>query len=210
MASEEDQKAIHRVLVVLKAKGVIAEETVLKSMKTDWWLDFGADRITPVIYYNERYSSLEESLLRFALSHEQYHLMNTKNWVRLSAAYAACSVAAFLSMVEFLDILGLALIPVVLVLLWFVLLRMFGTALRTDETKADLHAARTLIEKFETDKPSVVAMSLFKTLRETPRNRTALTYRVRRFFYTGLHPTDEERVRAIKSLEESTVRSSDR
>jgi len=51
----------------------------------------------------------------------------------------------------------------------------------------------------------VVAMFLFKTLRETPRNRTALTYRVRRFFYTGLHPTDEERVKTIQEFEESFV-----
>jgi len=203
MADESEQKPIDRVFAELKAKGVVAAETELKREEADWWLDFAAYWNSQVIGYNEKHSFMEDNLLEFAFSHEQFHLVNSKNWTRLSILRAGGIMIVFLSMIGFLDILGLVLLPFALIALWFATLWMFGPALRADETDADLHAARALIEKFKIEKPSVVATSLFKILRESNWDRTELIYRARRFIYAGLHPRDDDRVDAIKEFEES-------
>jgi Zn-dependent protease with chaperone function len=207
MAADGEQKPIDRVFAELKARRLVAAKTKLKRKPADWWYDFaGAKR---VIYYNERYSSLKDNPLRLALSHEQYHLVNRKTLTRLRAFYVACFVIVALPISRYLGTLALVLMPVVLAALWPASLWVFGAAIRADETKADLHAAKTLIGIFEIEKPSVTAVSLFKTLRERPRDRTRLTYRIRQFFYEGLHPADEERIKAIQEYEESIAKRAD-
>jgi len=206
MTADEEQKPIDRVFAELKAKGLVAAKRKLVCKKPDWWCDFAADRTRPVIYYNERHSSLPEDPLRFALLHEEYHTFNKKNWTRLSAFYSVCFVIVALAILRSLGILGVILIPVVLIALWPASSWVFKTAIRADETKADLHAAKTLIEEFEIEEPSVVATSIFKTIRARPRNRRSLTYWVMRFLTAGLHPTDDERIKAIQKYEESLVK----
>lgn len=209
MAAERAQKPIDHVFSELKAKGLIESTRKLRPKKADWKLDFGADRITNTICYNERHSHLEKNLLRFSLLHEEYHFLNRKNWTTLRLFYAMCVTVAVVSIRRCLDISALGFLLVVIVIMALALkvaFMVFRPRLRADETKADLHAARILIEEFGVERPSVVAQSLFKTLRETPRKRTMLMYHLRRLLVEDFHPSDTERVSAIQKFEDSLRR----
>ena len=204
---DEEEKPIDRMFDELRAKGLVAAKTKLKRKPADWWYDFGGAK--GVIYYNERYSSREDNLLRLALLHEQNHLMNEKTWTRSTIFCVVCFVVVAPPMFRLLGTLATVLFPVVLLALWLESLWMFRAASRADESKADLHAAKALIENFEVMRPSVIAVSLFKTLRDRPRDRTILTNRLRQFFYEARHPTDEERIKAIQEYEESLGKGDD-
>jgi Zn-dependent protease with chaperone function len=82
-------------------------------------------------------------------------------------------------------------------------LRAFETPLQEDETRADLHSARILIEKLSVNRPSIVAAALFKKLDEDSTNRTSMLHRILHFLFGGVHPSDKERIRAIRELEQS-------
>ena len=215
MATDGEQKPIDRVFAELKAKGLVAARRKLAPKKAKWSGNFKAGIFRPRnIYYNERYSSLDDNLLRFALLHEEGHHTSKQTW-KLLVGFV---VAGFAFLIYFYlvgwysghpDANSLNFATVVMAFLSLMSLRAFETPLQEDETRADLHAARTLIEKVGVENPSVVAMSLLRSLEDMQPDKTSLSYRLKHFIGGGIHPSDMKRVKAIQELEESMVIEAD-
>lgn len=213
MPSNEEQKPIDHVFAEMKAKGLVASKRVLRRKKADWPLDFGSDRLTHRIYYNERHSSLEDNLLRLALLHEERHLTSVKTpkvWSQMDAIGAVVFGILISTLMMMFGICVAAIIALpLLIVAMNASQRLFRSALRGEETRADLGAAGTLINEFGIRKPSLVAASLFRALRARPRDRTSMTYRVKRLLAVDFHPSDGERVKSIQELEESLAKGDD-
>jgi len=215
MKGENKSFPIDRVFAELMAKGLISSRRRLRRKKATWSHTFKAGILRPKnIYYNEMYSSLADDLLGFALLHEEGHHTTKQNWKIL----VGFIVAGFGALTYFYllgwylghpsgDALNFAC--VVMFFLSLLSLRAFETPLQEDETRSDLHSARTMVEKLGIQKPSIAATALFKILDERKRDRTSLSYRTMRFIGGGIHPPDTERIKAIRELEESIAEGAD-
>jgi len=209
------QKPIDRAFAELRTKGFIAAKRKLVRKKTTWRHDFKAGILRRWnIYYNEMHSSLKDDLLRFVLLHEEGHFASKQN----STILLGFIIAGFVGLAYFYLVSrfqghpngdALILDSVVMAFLSLMSLRAFETPLQEDETRADLHAARVMIEKLGVEKPSVVAESLFEIQDKREHDKTSLSYQVMWFIGGGIHPPTRERIRAIRELEESLAKGAD-
>ncbi len=208
MTTNQNESPIELILGDLKARGLVDEKRKLTPKKGKWSGNFKAGILNWwSIYYNEKFSALDDNVLRFALLHEENHKTTSQNW-KILTGFIVASYALLIYVYLCLkgpghtDTVALNLAGVVMFIVSLMSFRAFETPLQEDETRADLHAAKTLIEKFSVEKPSAVATSLFKIIDELQGNNDSLPHRILRFFLGGIHPLDEERVKAIQELEE--------
>jgi len=159
------------------------------------------------------HSNLDETLVKLPLLHEEHHLTSKKTsrvWSEMNACGSFVFVILMLLSLQYLG----AFVTACLAAPFLIISingsqRMFRKALGMEETNADLGAAKALIENYGVRRPSMVAASLFRTLRARPRDRTSLAYRVRRLLTVDFHPSDNKRVKAIQELEESIAKGAD-
>lgn len=212
MTKGEQRKPIDRVFCEMKAKGLVAEKRRLVEKSAKWDGNFKAGILHwNTVYYNVKYSSLDDDLLRFTLLHEENHKTSSQNWKLLFGFITAGFVALACTHLyeEQPNQAALNLACVVMFFLAMMSVRAFQTPLREDETRADLHAARVMIERLGVRNPSAAAASLFTTIDKEQVHHKSLPYRALRFILGGVHPPDKERIRAIRELEESLVKGVD-
>lgn len=193
---------IENLFFNLKEVGLIQPNRKLRA--TERTPNFKADTIFKrTILYNPKFENISDSSIRFALLHEEGHLVN-KQYTTLLLSIVFLMIFSSMGSAYFFTGFDLdaaypiiyALLPIYLVLGLFSI-RIFTQPIQSDEFNADRFAAEKLRAHYCCVKTGDVLATLLKEI-DGGKQEATLINRLKRLLFGGMHPINDDRVNMVK------------
>lgn len=189
------------IFIELQIAGLIHPKRKLKKTKNT--STFKADTIfKKKIFYNTKHENISADSIRFALLHEEGHIIN-KQSTKLLLSIIFLMIFSSMGLVYYFTGFNVGkaypiiygLLPIYLILGLFSI-RIFTQPIQLDESNADKFAAMKLQEYYAYRNNGMILARLLEEINSGEKKETLVT-RIKELFFYGMHPSDEDRVNMI-------------
>lgn len=193
---------VESLFIELKEAGLIHHKRKLHATKRT--PNFKADTIFKrKILYNPKHESISDDSIRFAILHEEGHIIN-KQSTKLILSIILLMIFSSMGFVYYFTGFNLGdaypviygLLPIYLVLGLFSI-RIFNKPIQSDEFDADKFAAVKLRAHYSYGKSGEVLATLLKEIDGGKQDATLIN-RLKNLLFDEMHPSDDDRVNMVK------------